>query len=476
MKNWMKKHKGIAITAVVVVVVAVAAVFVLPRLGGDAEAQQQEIKQNTVELTKMDLTRSISATGTLESTKTKLVSADVSNVRIKKVLVKVGDEVKKGQSLVTFDKSDLQQALDDAEENLFDVKSQNSTELAAAERKLEEAQETYNDLQESQSKENSSSENSSSTKTSAGQTTTQNTESQGTSLSQSKSNVESAKESLTSLKTTQKKSLREAQQAVDDAKEALEKCSATAPMDGTVTAIGASAGDSYQGGDLIEISDCTNLRVSTSVDEYDISDVAKGQKVVILTDATGDEELEGKITYVAPTTGSTLSSSGTSSSAGGSGSAGSSSMGSSSAGSSGTTSSGYEVRIKLQSTNEKLRIGMTAKCSIILEEASDVYAVPYDAIHTNTNGDSVLYVKDSSGTRSEVTVTKGMESDYYVEVSGEGLSEGLQIMIPTDDTSSTTRTENSGTGLDSLMQGAGGNKPNRGYNKSGGAPGGAPGM
>ena len=177
MKNWMKKHKGIAITAVVVVIVAVAAVFVLPRLGGDAEAQQQEIKQNTVELTKMDLTRSISATGTLESTKTKLVSADVSNVRIKKVLVKVGDEVKKGQSLVTFDKSDLQQALDDAKENLSDVKSQNSTELAAAERKLEEAQETYNDIQESQSKENSSSENSSSTKTSAGQTTTQNTES-----------------------------------------------------------------------------------------------------------------------------------------------------------------------------------------------------------------------------------------------------------------------------------------------------------
>lgn len=83
---------------------------------------------------------------------------------------------------------------------------------------------------------------------------------------------------------------------------------------------------------MIEISDCTNLRVSTSVDEYDISDVAKGQKVVILMDATGDE------------------------------------------------------------------------------------------------------------------------------------------------TSSSTKTGNSGTGLDSLMQGAGGNKPNRGYNKSGGAPGGAPGM
>lgn len=41
MKNWMKKHKGLVITVVVVVIVAVAAVFVSPRLGGDAEAQQQ---------------------------------------------------------------------------------------------------------------------------------------------------------------------------------------------------------------------------------------------------------------------------------------------------------------------------------------------------------------------------------------------------------------------------------------------------
>ena len=127
MRRWVRK-KSCCFSRVTgkIVLVAVAAVIVMPRLGGDAEAQQQEIRQNTVELTKMDLTRSISATGTLESTKTKIVSADVSNVKIKKVLVKVGDEVKKGQSLVTFDKSDLQQALDEAEENLADVKSQNS--------------------------------------------------------------------------------------------------------------------------------------------------------------------------------------------------------------------------------------------------------------------------------------------------------------------------------------------------------------
>lgn len=469
MKSWMKRHRGLLIIATVVVVIVAGAVAVIPRIGGDAETQKKEIKQNTVALSKMDLTRSVSATGTLASAKTKIVRADVSDVKVKKVLVKVGDEVKKGQSLVSFDKSDLKEALREAEENLADVKSQNSSELAAAQRNLSEAQETYENQKKQQKQTKSSSGQTEAGQTQAGQTNGDS----AASLQQSKSNVQSAKDALTTTKNNQKKTLREAEKSVEDAKKALESCSATASMDGTVTAIGVEAGDSYHGGDLVEISDCTNFQVSTTVDEYNISDVSKGQKVVILTDATGETELEGKITYVAPTTGSTLDSSGTSDSAGGSGNGGSS------MGSGASSSSGYEVRIRVKTTNEKLRVGMTAKCSIILEEASDVYAVPYDAIHTNTNEESVLYVQDSSGTRSEVAVTKGMESDYYVEVSGEGLSEGLQILIPTDEASSGSDGEgkNDSSGLDGLLNGGKGNRGDRSRQdrSSGGAPDGAPG-
>lgn len=465
MKSWMKRYRGLLIAAALVVVIIAGVAIVVPRVGGNAETQKQEIKQNTVALSKMDLTRSVSATGTLASAKTKIVRADVSDVKVKKVLVKVGDKVKKGQSLVNFDKSDLEEALREAEENLSDVKSQNSSELAAAQRKLSEAQETY-ESQKKQQKE---------TKSSSGQTEAGQTNGVSeTSLQQSKSNVQSAKDALTTTKNNQKKTLREAEKSVEEAKKALEGCSATASMDGTVTALGVEAGDSYHGGDLLEISDCKNFQVTTTVDEYDISDLSKGQKVVILTDATGETELEGKITYVAPTTGSTLDSSGTADNAGSSGNGSSSAMGSTA-----SSSSGYEVRIRVKTSNEKLRVGMTAKCSIILEEASDVYAVPYDAIHTNTNGESVLYVQDSSGTRSEVAVTKGMESDYYVEVSGGDLSEGLQILIPTDETSSGAEGKNdsSGSGLDGLLNGGKENKGghSRQDRSSGGVPGGAPG-
>lgn len=487
MKNWIKKHKVLVILVVVILLLAITAAILVPRMLGGGEAPEQEVKQNTIELAKMDLSSSVSATGTIESAASKTVSASVSDVEVKKVLVKEGDEVTKGQSLVAFDQSDLQSSLDDAEESLADVKVQNSNELAAAKRKLSEARETYSSQKKklAANKASAKSEYESAKKavsqaeTAAEKSQAQEKLSQAKSAyeqakqeqetgnSQNKASVQTASDTVTTTQTNNKKSLREAERSVEDAKAALEACSVTSPMDGTVTAIGVEAGDTYSGGDLIEISDCANLQVSTTVDEYDISEIAKGQKVVILTDATGEEELEGKITYVAQTMGSSLDSS-----SGSSGSGNASTMSSTSAASS---TSGYEVRIRLNSTNEKLRIGMTAKCSIIKEEAADVYAVPYDAVHTNTNGDTVLYVMDSSGMRSEVAVTKGMESDYYVEVSGDELSEGLQVIIPTDSTSASSDKEDSSGSLDGFL-GGGQQSGGRGNRGGGGAPGGMPGM
>ena len=110
MKKWFKKHKKGTIILSVVVVAAIAAAVILPKtlLKGKESTQKMQAKQNTIQLSKMDLTSSISATGTLESANAKTVSASVSNVKIKKVLVSEGDTVKKGQSLVTFDESELQ--------------------------------------------------------------------------------------------------------------------------------------------------------------------------------------------------------------------------------------------------------------------------------------------------------------------------------------------------------------------------------
>lgn len=488
MKKWFKKHKKGTIILSVVVVAAIAAAVILPKtlLKGKESTQKMQAKQNTIQLSKMDLTSSISATGTLESANSKTVSASVSNVKIKKVLVSEGDTVKKGQSLVTFDESELQTTLSDAKESLSDTITQNASQLKSAKRKLSDAKETYTIQKKKLQKEVASAKKTyeaakkavsqaknEQEKTKANQTLQQAKSAyeqavsqQTSSNKQNKESIENAKESVTTTENSNKKSLKEAQKSVDDATEALGNCVVTAPISGTITAVGVEAGDTYSGGDMFEISDCSKFQVSTTVSEYDIANVKKGQKVVILTDATDDTEIQGEITYVALTTGSSLSSSSSSS---GNGATAQSSAGGGSSSSS-SSSSGYEVTIKVKDSNDKLRVGMTAKCSIILKEAKDVYAVPYDAIHTNNSGDSVIYVQDGTS-KKEVTVTKGMESDYYVAVSGDGLSEGLKVIIPSDSTSSSSSKDSSdSSGLSGMLGGGGGNMG--GGAPSGGGPGG----
>lgn len=123
----------------------------------------------------------------------------------------------------------------------------------------------------------------------------------------------------------------------------------------------------------------------------------------------------------------------------------------------------------MTSSDDRIKLGMTAKCSIVKKEASDVYAVPYDAVHRE-NGESYILVKDGDST-SKVTVTTGMETDYYIEVQGDDLQEGLQVVIPTDkrdktDSASDSNKQNSTFGgfggMGGTPDGSTGNKGDRG--------------
>ena len=283
-------------------------------------------------------------------------------------------------------------------------------------------------------------------------------------LKQSKSSIEQAQEALETAKSSAKKSIKEAKKQVTQAQESLDKCAVTAPMDGIVTSISVQEGDTYSGGTILQIEDVSGYTISTSVDEYDISNVKVGQKVIVLTEATDEDELEGEVTFVAP---STESSSGSSSSQSGE-----------SGGMTSTSSSsdGYEVQIALKTADDRLKLGLTARCSIVEEEAADVFAVPYDAISQNTSGESVINVSEGENgnvLKKQIVVTKGMESDYYVEVQSDELTEGMNVIIPTDPTSDSTSEESENDNLKGLLGGGGGMQHGSGGGPGGG--GGAPG-
>lgn len=197
---------------------------------------------------------------------------------------------------------------------------------------------------------------------------------------------------------------------VEELKEQIESCTIKAPFDGIITRLPVEEGEVFSGGEVVTVQDNRSFIVSANVDEYDIADVEKGMRVVIKTDATGDEELEGEVTFVSPTPADNSAVQG-----------------------SGSSESGYPVEIKLNTGSDRLRIGMTAKASIVLEESADVFAVPYDAIHTNASGESVIFIKEQGGrgeaANKEVIVTLGLESDYYTEIASDQLAEGMEVIL-----------------------------------------------
>ena len=91
----------------------------------------------------------------------------------------------------------------------------------------------------------------------------------------------------------------------------------------------------------------------------------------------------------------------------------------------------YEVKVSVDDTTGALRLGMTAKAKVLLEEKKGVFSVPLDAVGVDENGAPVVYQKTTDGegnvTFVPVPVTTGMETDLSVEVSGEGLTEGMEL-------------------------------------------------
>lgn len=241
--------------------------------------------------------------------------------------------------------------------------------------------------------------------------------------------VAGSQDSLTNSRLSASIGSQAQENQVETYEKQLEKGILTSPINGTVTAVNVKEGDTYGGGVIVTIQDCEDFIVEAEIDEYDISDIKEGMKVLFKTDATREEQLEGEVTFVSPVPTSAAASS--------------SAMGSGSA-TSLTTGGGkatYQIKVAIRTATDRLRLGMTAKMNIVLNEVEHVLTVPYDAVQTDENGDTVVYVleqtMDAEGKTTQeqrpVAVTVGTEGDYYVEVSGDGLEEGMKVAIPKEE-------------------------------------------
>lgn len=196
--------------------------------------------------------------------------------------------------------------------------------------------------------------------------------------------------------------------ALEQLKKQLEDATVTAPSSGTVTAVFATEGAAGSGL-LFVIEDTQALKITTTVKEYDLPSIRVGQAVEIKSDGTGENVINGSVTRIAPTAVKAAD-------------------GSTKAG----TNAEFEVEITIDQKHEGLLIGMKARGNIIINEATDVYGVAFDAVLTDADGSSYILVAEANekgqSIARKVPVQVGMESDFYIEISGEGLSDGMTVI------------------------------------------------
>lgn len=188
----------------------------------------------------------------------------------------------------------------------------------------------------------------------------------------------------------------------------------TSTVDGIVKTVSVKPGDVYAGTTIAVIDGVEEFVIESEISEYDIADIKEGMKVLIKTDSTRDEELSGRITYVSAIATDNVA------------------QGMTATTPVASNNATYKVKISLDSQNDRLRLGMNAKLSIITDSRDDVWTVPYEAVHQREDGTKYIEILKDEQTqeKEELDVTTGFESSYYVEISSNKLIKGMKVVLP----------------------------------------------
>ena len=443
--------------------------------------EEQEANKQTAVIEKRDLVSSITATGTVESNDKRVISSAIKDTKVLDILCEVGDYVSQGDILVTFTTDSIEKSINQVREDISENEAKQSIDSAANERNyyysygtesitlrdlqtkidsaqkdLDEACDGYGDLKRERQEyidDDHSEEEADEVYKDRIATVFQKVESCQLALEDAKQalqdeiykgshTIATQTDTYNTSNLTEGDSTKSLRRQLDGYMDELDDYQVTSPLSGVVTEISVQEGNSFTGGNIITVQDCDVLYIVTEIDEYDIPDIKVGQKVMIKTDATRDDELEGIVDTVSPTATTTNST---------------------------TTGSSvtYKVKIRILTPDERIRLGMSAKLSIVTEEKKGVLTVPYDAIVENEEGENVIYVleeekpqirvaiepekkwyekladavRNSFGSapaeaqlpeeqQKEIRVSTGLETDYYTEISGEGIGEGQTVLIP----------------------------------------------
>jgi HlyD family secretion protein len=299
--------------------------------------------------------------------------------KIKKVNVKVGDNVKIGDVLVTYETQDLASTVSQAQiqyDNAIlqkkDMYNQNESikskiadldeQIAALKKSVNPADKDLGKLNEQRS-------------TLAPMSAEK--------LKQTDNAVKLAELSLTSAKQRLSEN----------------KSTVVAENAGVVTAMNAiegSVGSGMQA--VVVVQDVENLKATASLGKYDANKVKVGQEVIV---KSGTNTYKGSISFIEPAAKKTVGVTGS------------------------ETTLGVEIAILDKAPT--LKIDFDVDVDILVEKVANAIKIPSEALKLEKGGKNLAYVVEKNIVR-EVNVTIGAQSDTEVQIT-KGIKNGDKVIL-----------------------------------------------
>ena len=359
--------------------------------------------EKLVKVERMDLARSVVATGKIEPTTKVEIKSKASGI-ILKLPVNVGDRVHQGQVICELDQNDLlprlrqaQASLGMAEATLKSAQAEferakveaDGPDVPFLKRDMDRAREMFRQKVAPQ-----------------------------TARDDAEKNYELAKnrqqQAVVNLGVAQA-TIRKAEAAIDQsraqlstAEEDLRNATIISPIDGVVLSRDREVGDAVSsiltmgsGATLImTVGDLREVYVKGKVDESDIGKVYLGQAARITVESYKDKKFAGKVTKISPM------------------------------GVEKDNVTTFEVRVSISNETGQLMATMTANAEILLEERKGVLSIPEGAIIYGKDRKLQVEVPDATSEtgRRRVTVATGISNGSRTQITS-GLNDGQQVIL-----------------------------------------------
>ena len=168
------------------------------------------------------------------------------------------------------------------------------------------------------------------------------------------------------------------------------------PINGVITARNYDNGDMYSGGSpVLVVEQITPVKLMINVSETYFTKVKKGEPVDVKLDVYGDELFKGTISLIYPTIDATTRT--------------------------------FQIEIKLDNKDQRVRPGMFARATLNFGTADNVVVPDLAIVKQAGSGDRYVYVyKDGKVSYNKVELGRRMGSEYELK---SGVPDNSQVVV-----------------------------------------------